>query len=94
MHMQMITSKSLLPATEPHNNKISGEQEEASDPPIAHNAEGKEALEQEAWESPTQQHEIVQGKEGGRGVGTPHRACKSRQVGGQGGIMQGGRKRP
>jgi hypothetical protein len=55
----MITSKSLLPVTEHHNNKISCEHEEASDPPIAHNAEGKEALEQEAWESPTQQLEIV-----------------------------------
>jgi hypothetical protein len=66
----MITLKSLLLATEPHNNKISREQEEASDPPIAHDAEGKEASEQEAWESPTQQQEIVQGKEGGRGVAT------------------------
>jgi hypothetical protein len=66
----MITSKSLLLAMEPHNNKISCEQEEASNPPITHNAEGKEALEQEAWESPTQQQEIVRGKEGGRGVAT------------------------
>jgi hypothetical protein len=63
----MITSKSLLPATEPDNNKISCEQEEASDPPIAHDAEGK-VSEQEARESPTQQQEIVRGEEGGRGV--------------------------
>ncbi len=48
---------------EPPNNKISCEQEEASNPPIAHNAEGKEALEQEVWEPPTQQQEIVQGEE-------------------------------
>ncbi len=88
--MQMITSKSLLPATEPHINKISCEQEEASDPPIAHNAEGKDALEQEAWESPTQQQEIVQGEEGGsgvatggwRGIGTPYHVRKPQQVGG------------
>jgi hypothetical protein len=66
----MITSKSLLPVTEPQNNKISCEQKEASDPPIAHDAEGKEVLEQEVWESLTQQQEIVQGKEGGRGVVT------------------------
>jgi hypothetical protein len=59
-----------LPAMEPQNNKISFEHEEASDPPIAQNAEGKEALEQEVWESPTQQLEIMQGKEGGRGVAT------------------------
>jgi hypothetical protein len=66
----MITSKSLLLAMEHHNNKISCEHEEASDPPIAHDAEGKEASEQEAWESPTQQLEIMQGEEGGRGVAT------------------------
>ncbi len=66
----MITSKSLLPATEPHNNKISCEQEEASNPQIAHDAEGKEASKQEAWESPTQQQEIVRGEEGGGGVST------------------------
>jgi hypothetical protein len=57
--MQIITSKSLLPVMEHHNNKISCKHEEASDPPIAHDAEGKEASEQEAWESPTQQLEIV-----------------------------------
>jgi hypothetical protein len=68
--VQTITSKSLLPAMKPHNNKISCEQEEASNLPIAHNAEGKEVSEQEAWESPTQQQEIVQGKEGGRRVAT------------------------
>jgi hypothetical protein len=59
----MITSKIIFAATEPPNNKISCEQEEASDPPIAHNAEGKEALEQEVWEPPTQQQEIVRGEE-------------------------------
>jgi hypothetical protein len=66
----MITSKSLLLATELHNNKISCEQEVASNPPIAQDAEGKEASEQETWKSPTQQQEIMQGKEGRRGVAT------------------------
>jgi hypothetical protein len=59
----MITSKIIIAATEPPNNKISCEQEEASDPPIAHNAEGKEASEQEVCNPPTQQQEIVRGKE-------------------------------